>query len=68
MAGKGSKQRPTNHKSFSDGFDRIFGKADSRPSKGGWITGGYCCECVHCGEKYQGYKRSFSCADCAYKD
>lgn len=24
--GKGSAQRPTNHKAFSDSFDRIFGK------------------------------------------
>ena len=27
-AGKGDKQRPTNHKSFSENFDRIFGKGE----------------------------------------
>jgi hypothetical protein len=31
-AGKGDTQRPTNHKSFSEGFDRIFGKR-SEPYK-----------------------------------
>ena len=25
-AGKGDKQRPTDHKAFSDNYDRIFGK------------------------------------------
>jgi len=25
-AGKGSKQRPTDHNAFSEAFDRIFGK------------------------------------------
>jgi hypothetical protein len=25
-AGKGSKQRPTDHEAFSEAFDRIFGK------------------------------------------
>jgi len=25
-AGKGDKQRPTNHEAFSEAFDRIFGK------------------------------------------
>jgi hypothetical protein len=29
-AGKGDKQRPTNHKSFSENFDRIFGKKELR--------------------------------------
>lgn len=27
-AGKGSSQRPTNHKAYSDNWDRIFGKKD----------------------------------------
>lgn len=30
MSGKGSKQRPTDHKKFSDNYDRIFGKKDKK--------------------------------------
>ena len=36
--GKGSKQRPTDEKKWSEGYDRIFGKKrstrDSRPPQG----------------------------------
>lgn len=36
--GKGSKQRPTDEKKWSEGYDRIFGKKprtrDSRPLQG----------------------------------
>ena len=28
-AGKGDTQRPTNHKSFSENFEKIFGKKDA---------------------------------------
>ena len=27
-AGKGSKQRPTDHTKYSEGYDRIFGKRE----------------------------------------
>jgi len=31
--GKGSKQRPTNIKNFSEGYDRIFNKREEKMSK-----------------------------------
>lgn len=30
-AGKGDKQRPTNHDSFADNFEKIFGKKHYQP-------------------------------------
>jgi hypothetical protein len=34
MAGKGSRQRPTNKPAFDDNFDRIFGKPKEAEKKG----------------------------------
>ena len=31
--GKGSKQRPTDHKKYSSNFDAIFGKKDKKETK-----------------------------------
>jgi hypothetical protein len=31
--GKGSKQRPTDHKKYSNNFDAIFGKKDKKAPK-----------------------------------
>jgi len=31
MSGKGSDQRPTDHKKFSDNYDLIFGKKKNEP-------------------------------------
>jgi len=31
--GKGSKQRPTDHKKFEDNWDRIFGKKEKKESR-----------------------------------
>ena len=42
-------------------------KDDTRPRKGGWCSGEYLCTCRKCGCKYQGDKRSWNCADCAYE-
>jgi len=40
--GKGDAQRPTNHKSFSENFDKIFGKKettlDTNPATRAWYT------------------------------
>ena len=35
--GKGSKQRPTNIKNFSEGYDRIFNKRGSMSSKNDFL-------------------------------
>jgi hypothetical protein len=35
--GKGSKQRPTNTKNFSEGYDRIFNKRGSMSSKNDFL-------------------------------
>lgn len=32
MSGKGSDQRPTDHKKFSENYDLIFGKKDDKNS------------------------------------
>ena len=41
-------------------------KEDSRPNKGLWASGDYCCKCLICGDGFIGAKRSIHCADCAY--
>lgn len=33
MAGKGSRQRPTDKKQFDDAYDRIFGKKNKEEPK-----------------------------------
>lgn len=42
------------------------GKRDGRPKFSGWMPGPFLLRCSSCDEKYQGDKRSRSCADCAY--
>ncbi|WP_398479265.1 hypothetical protein [Tardiphaga sp.] len=42
------------------------GKRDARPKLNGWMPGVFLLRCSGCDEKYQGDKRSRSCADCAY--
>ncbi len=42
------------------------GKRDARPKLNGWMPGPFLLRCSGCDEKYQGDKRSRSCADCAY--
>lgn len=51
-------------------FDLKNAKHDDRPyiEGKGWGPGGYICVCKLCGDNYIGEKRSWSCADCAYKD
>lgn len=41
-AGKGDKQRPTNHRSFAENFEKIFGKKENKA---------YFLECDRCGKK-----------------
>jgi hypothetical protein len=42
------------------------GKADSRAALSGWKPGIHLLRCSGCDEKYQGDRRSRSCADCSY--
>lgn len=42
-------------------------KEDSREAKDGWAPGDYLARCRDCGARYVGAKRSWQCADCAYK-
>lgn len=43
--------------------------ADQRPKKGGWAPGDYSCICRACQTMFNGAdKRSWQCADCAYKE
>lgn len=42
------------------------GKRDNRAALSGWKPGVFLLRCSGCDEKYQGDKRSRSCADCAY--
>jgi len=42
------------------------GKTDGRPKLNGWIPGRFLLRCSGCDEKYQGDRKSRSCADCAY--
>ena len=37
--GKGDKQRPTNHRSFAENFDRIFGKKNTEQERSGTMEG-----------------------------
>jgi len=46
-------------------FDNL--KLDTRPALRGWAPGAYCCRCRVCEQEYMGDKRSYECADCAYK-
>ena len=46
----------------------VLKEEDSRPQRGGWAPGGYTSTCRTCGDGYIGDKRSWLCADCAYKD
>jgi len=45
----------------------IIAQADERPQKGAWAPGNYLNECDQCGFTFVGDKRSYTCADCAYK-
>ena len=42
------------------------GKRDSRPKLSGWMPGVFLLRCSGCDDKYQGDRKSRSCADCAY--
>ncbi len=42
------------------------GKRDARPKLSGWMPGVFLLRCSACDEKYQGDRKSRSCADCAY--
>lgn len=42
------------------------GKVDGRAKLGGWMPGRFLLRCSGCDEKYQGDRKSRSCADCAY--
>lgn len=42
------------------------GKVDGRARLGGWMPGRFLLRCSGCDEKYQGDRKSRSCADCAY--
>jgi len=42
------------------------GKVDARPKLNGWVPGRFLLRCSGCDEKYQGDRKSRSCADCAY--
>lgn len=42
------------------------GKVDGRPALSGWKPGVFLLRCSGCDEKYQGDRKSRSCADCAY--
>jgi hypothetical protein len=42
------------------------GKVDSRSKLNGWVPGRFLLRCSGCDEKYQGDRKSRSCADCAY--
>jgi hypothetical protein len=42
------------------------GKVDGRAKLNGWMPGRFLQRCSDCDEKYQGDRRSRSCADCAY--
>lgn len=44
----------------------LSGKKDSRPKLSGWLPGVFLLRCAGCDEKYQGDRKSRSCADCAY--
>jgi rubredoxin len=44
----------------------LFKPRDPRPPKGGWADGNYRCTCRRCKTSYDGDKRSWECADCAY--
>ena len=48
--------------------DHIFGKSSDLPPKHGWETGFYSCRCNRCKETFQGRKRAYECADCAYDE
>lgn len=41
-------------------------KVDHRAPIGGWAPGPYLCRCLRCAELFEGDKRAYSCADCAY--
>lgn len=44
-------------------------KTDTRPRKNGWCNGDYLISsCRECGESFTGDKRSWECADCAYRE
>ena len=42
-------------------------KSDKRPPIGGWCGGEYSVVCRKCSDHFIGDKRSYHCADCAYK-
>lgn len=42
------------------------GKSDGQPKLNGWVPGRFLLRCSCCDEKYQGDRKSRSCADCAY--
>jgi hypothetical protein len=42
------------------------GKLDGRAKLNGWVPGRFLLRCSGCDEKYQGDRKSRSCADCAY--
>lgn len=42
------------------------GKVDGRAKLHGWLPGRFLLRCSGCDEKYQGDRKSRSCADCAY--
>jgi hypothetical protein len=42
------------------------GKVDGRAKLNGWMPGRFLQRCSDCDEKYQGDRKSRSCADCAY--
>ena len=52
-------------------FHKVAGwsdsKVDFRGPYGGWASGHYHGTCRSCGDCYVGDKRSWECADCAYK-
>lgn len=60
--------RPTNPIAISQQRPPIAesGKTDSRPKLYGWKPGRFLLRCPDCDEKYQGDRKSWMCADCAY--
>lgn len=53
---------------LNDGSTFIKAKQSSKPALNGWAPGWYIGKCNDCGCYFQGDKRGYQCADCAYAD
>lgn len=51
-----------------DGSSFIKAKQSSKPPRNGWAIGWYVGKCNDCGLYFQGDKRAYQCADCAYAE